>query len=83
MKQLQQISEKGNLAVRRLRLSKFEAGQPFMIYSRELPKNQIYLEFSNGLIQLAQVDSSKRDFQVIRNLTQFEAKTLRVKYKLA
>ena len=82
MTKLQNISEKGNFAVRQLRQQKFRAGQPFMIYSKELPTDQIYLELPNGVIHVARIKKGERDFLVLRDLNQGEANSLRIKYKL-
>lgn len=79
---LQQISQKGDLAVRWLRQQKFAMGQPFMIYSKDLPTQFVYLEFASGLIQLAEIKTDSRNFSIVRNLSIDEANAIREKFKL-
>jgi hypothetical protein len=82
MTALQVIEEKGNKAIRRLRKQKFANGHPFMINSRDLKRYQCYLEYSNGLIYLAELIPSTQEFTTVRELTPIEADFLRKKYRL-
>jgi len=58
------------------------AGQSFMIYSRDLPRSYVYLEFASGLIQVAEAVSGAHDFVIIRDLDWREASDLRDLYQL-
>jgi hypothetical protein len=79
---LEQISAKGYAAVRELRLQKFRAELPFMIYTRDLPSHQFYLEYANGLIQLAQISSDGQSYDIHRHLSISESDLIRQKYNL-
>lgn len=77
-----QIENKGNSAIRRLRMEKLQSGHPFMINSNELPSNEAYLEFPDGSITLVSIEKNSRDFVVIRHLTSSEKTILRSKFNL-
>ncbi|MCG2612673.1 hypothetical protein LZZ85_00215 [Terrimonas sp. NA20] len=83
MTKLKQISQKGDLAVRWLRQQKFKMGQPFMIYSKDLPMQFAYLEFASGLIQLAEIKTGSRNFSIVRDLSIAEANAICKKFKLS
>lgn len=53
-----------------------------MIYSKELSNQFVYLEFSTGAIQLAEVKTGARDFIIVRDLSAQEAAAVRKKFKL-
>lgn len=82
MKQMLEIQNAGTEAVKKLRLKKLKSGLPFMINSKDLPGNQCYLEFPDGLIKLVVVQKSAKDFTEIRILSFEEVETLRAKYNL-
>lgn len=82
MSELQKIKIKGNEAVRKLRKNKFLSNQPFMIYSRELPKNQVYLEYADGTMQLVEMTVGIQDFRFVRNLTTNESSLLLQRFNL-
>lgn len=81
MADLKIIENKGNEAVRKLRLQKLRSGHPFMINSKELLTSQCYLEYPNGVIKLVTIKKSSRDFDIIRELSVTEAQSLRKRYK--
>jgi hypothetical protein len=83
MTDFQQIEEKGNRAVRKLRKKKLSQGHPFMINSRELASNQAYLEFPSGSICLVCLEQKAKDFTIIRELSQVESGSLRQRYRLS
>jgi hypothetical protein len=76
------INEKGSEAVKQLRLKKLQNGQPFLIYSADLPKDQCYLEYPDGSIKLASFTKGAHDFIIIRELPENESLKVRVKYNL-
>jgi len=73
-------SKQGTIAVRKLREQKLKNGLPFMINTKELATNQCYLEYPNGSIKLIRVVNSKRDIDVIRELSDSEATDLRNRF---
>jgi hypothetical protein len=81
MTELKIMEKKGTEAVRKLRLQKLKTGYPFMINSKELLSNQCYLEYPDGVIKLVTFTKAARDFNVIRELSNIEANTLRSRYK--
>lgn len=82
LKSIKEIQNVGNEAVRRLRRQKLSSGHPFMINSKKLPKGQCYLEFPDGHIELASIASTKRDFHIIKQLTNGESIKIRRQYHL-
>lgn len=81
--EFKQLERTGTAAVKRLRLKKLQNGLPFMINSKELPGNQCYLEYPNGSIKLVTMDSSTRDFKVLRELSKGESAVILAKYHLS
>lgn len=81
--EFKQLERTGNAAIKRLRLKKLQDGLPFMINSRELPGNQCYLEYPGGTIKLVTMQSSSRDFKVLRELTPNEAAGILARYHLS
>jgi hypothetical protein len=82
METLQNTAAAGTKAVKRLRLQKLRARQPFMINSKSLPLGQFYIEYPSGIIQLAAMTESKRDYVILRELDVQEATNLRLLYGL-
>ncbi|KGO91353.1 hypothetical protein [Flavobacterium subsaxonicum] len=82
MNSIEEIKQIGATAVRKLRLKKLSAGQPFMINSRSLPQNQSYLEFPDSTIKIVTVAPGGRSFSEIRKLSAQEASEIRMAYKL-
>ncbi len=83
MNQLQEIERTGNAAVKKLRMNKLRKGHPFMINSKDLPSYQCYLEYPNGSIVLASITKAARDFTIIRQLSQLEENSIRLRYNLS
>ena len=81
--EFKQLERTGTAAVKRLRLKKLQDGLPFMINSKELPGNQCYLEYPNGSIKLVTMESSTRDFKVLRELSKAESALILAKYHLS
>lgn len=77
------IQNAGTEAVKKLRLEKLSQGMPFMINSRELPNEQCYLEYPTGIIKLAQMSASKKDFIILKEFSQKESSSIRNKFHLA
>ena len=82
METLQKTAIAGTKAVKRLRLQKLRAGRPFMINSKELPPGQFYIEYPSGIIKLAVISDSKRDYEILRELNSHEIEDLRSLYGL-
>jgi len=82
MIELKSIEKKGTEAVKKLRLRKLSSGHHFMINSKDLMTNQCYLEYPNGVIKLATIRKSARDFDIIRELTTEETQIIRRRYHL-
>jgi hypothetical protein len=80
---LQTIGKIGTEAVKELRLQKLRNGLPFMINSNDLEPRQCYLEFPDGVIQLAYLKKAANEFTMIRKLSLTEAQALRSKYGFA
>lgn len=72
----------GTDAVKRLRKKKLLLGYPFMINSKSLPAGQFYIEYPSGIIKLAVISKSKRDYEILRELNKQEAGKLRMKHDL-
>lgn len=73
---------KANNAIMELRRYKLMHGQFFMINSESLPQGQCYIEYPDGHISLATLNSTKRDFAIIRNLSTLEVKHVRDQFGL-
>jgi len=80
MQGLKELEIIGNDAVNQLRINDLKNGLPFMINSDELPTTECYLEYPDGHISLATLSASRRDFDIIRNLSAKETVILRKKY---
>lgn len=65
--------------VKKLREQKLRAGQPFMINTKELGTKECYLEYPDGVIVLVSAQQSKTDINILRKLSDDEAKDLRRK----
>jgi len=68
--------------VRRLRRKKLESGQPFLIWSNKLPKNQSYLEYPDQSIKIVTVSSNLKSFTIVRELTNVQAQQIRREFNL-
>jgi hypothetical protein len=82
---MQALKEKeiaGTNAVKRLRKQKLKQGHPFMINSKTLPQGQFYIEFPSGIIKLAVISESKKDYIILRELSTKEIAFLRTQYGL-
>src|SRR6476620_2572424 len=82
METLQIKESAGTDAVKKLRKKKLLLGHPFMINSKTLPAGQFYIEYPSGIIKLAVISESKRDFEILRKLNSHEAAELRMKHDL-
>lgn len=71
------LEQSGLLAIQLLRRNKLKHGHPFMINSHKLPDDQCYLEYPDGSIQLVTMCRSKKDFEVIRELSTEEQTSIR------
>jgi len=69
-------------AVRRLRISKLRNGHPFLIYSKDLPTRQAYLEFPEGKILLVTVKVGEQEFTTLRELSKDENSAIRTELNL-
>ncbi len=82
METLQIKQSAGTDAVKKLRKKKLLLGYPFMINSKTLPAGQFYIEYPSGVIKLAVISKSKRDYEILRELNSEEAGELRIKHDL-
>jgi hydrogenase maturation factor HypF (carbamoyltransferase family) len=73
----------GKVAVRKLRMRKHHAGQPFMINSKDLPAKQSYLEYPDHSIRIVSIASDNRSFVTISELSRDEADKIRSKFNLS
>ena len=74
IEELKVISE---TVVRRLRRKKLDSGKPFLLWSKELPKDQSYLEYPDNSIKVVSIGPDLRSFYIIRELTQDQADKVR------
>lgn len=77
MTRVQQLEQIGHKAILELRLNKLSRGKPFMINSNNLPSHQCYMEYADGKITIEQINGSRHDFEVVRELSAEEAAGLR------
>lgn len=82
MSNLESLESIGTNAVKKLRLKKLRAGQPFMINSKELPSKQSYMEFPDHSIRIVSVAPDTRSFITISKLSQQEADSIRRRFNL-
>ncbi|MEO6869491.1 MAG: hypothetical protein ABI168_07590 [Ginsengibacter sp.] len=68
--------------IRLIRKEKLSQGLPFMINSDELPSYQCYLEYPDGSIKIAEVDSRDSDFKIVGELDFLNAEVFKRKLKL-
>ena len=76
-------SNRGTIAVRKLREKKLKNGLPFMINTKELASNQCYMEYPNGTIKLMTVINSTKEIDFLRELSLTEADNLRSRLHLS
>jgi hypothetical protein len=77
------LEQSGLLALQHLRRDKLKNGHPFMINSSKLPVGQCYLEFPDGTIQIVTLSRTKKDFEVVRELSIEEQTSIRNMLQLA
>lgn len=80
---LQYNEAKATEAVKQLRKRKLLSGHPFMINTHDFGTDHCYLEFPDGSIKLAKIESSAKDYSILRELTPIEAETLRRRFDLS
>jgi len=68
--------------VRRHRINKLRSGQPFLIYSKDLPSRHAYLEFPGGRIVLVTLERGEHDFTTVKELTREESMAVRSRLDL-
>lgn len=83
MTAIEHIEYTGTEAVKKLRLNKLKNGHFFMINSKELGFNQCYLEYPDGSIFVAFLNSSDRNFSIIRVLSPDEEQQIRNRFGFA
>jgi hypothetical protein len=79
----EKLEQSGLFAIRLLRKTKLEQGHPFMINSPALPEDQCYLELPSGIIQLVRLNRSKKDFEVVRELSPKEQSSIKKMLQIA
>ncbi len=70
------------LAVERLREDSFDKNYPFLLGNMKLPKGHSYLEFLDGRIIIASFSENKKEYHIVRTLTDTEFHELRETYNL-
>lgn len=76
MSNLEHLKEVSNSIVLKLRKQKLDKGQPFLIRSSKLPKNQSYIEYPNHLVKIVIVSSDKRSFDVVQEFNIRQSKDI-------
>ena len=71
------LEKSGLLALKVLRKTKLASGHPFMINSHQLPVDQCFMEYPNGLIQVVMICNDRKDFKVVRDLSSKEQNSIR------
>lgn len=82
MSDLEILEKTGTDAVKRLRKKELEAGNPFMINSKELPAKQSYLEYPDHTISIVTVAPDSRSFTIVRKLSYTQAQSVRHRFNL-
>jgi hypothetical protein len=77
-----ELEKQAASAVERLREESFDKSLPFILGNMELPKEQFYLEFSDGQIIIATFTENKKEYNSIHRLSESESYELREKYNL-
>jgi hypothetical protein len=77
MTKIEKLQKAANEAIKLLRKQKHSQGFPFMINSGKLETHQCFLEFPDGIIKIVEVDKSRMDFKVVRELKKQESDNLR------
>jgi hypothetical protein len=74
---IEELKAISNTVVRRLRKKKLDNGQPFLIWSNKLPKNQSYLEYPDHSIKVVTVAPNLKSFTIIKELTTKQSQVIR------
>jgi len=82
MSDLEILNKTGTDAVTRLRQRTLAAGEPFMINSKDLPATQSYLEYPDHSISIVTVASDLHSFDIVRKLSNTEARAIRSRFNL-
>ena len=82
MNSIDELKAISNTAVRRLRLQKLKNGKPFLVWSRELPQNQSYMEFPDHSIKIVTLSADSKSFTIIQQLEESQAQILRTELAL-
>lgn len=82
MSDLEVLEQTGTEAVKRLRKKELEAGNTFMINSKDLPAKQSYLEYPDGSINVVTVAPDSRSFVSLRKLSSAQAQAVRRRFNL-
>lgn len=82
MSDLEVLEQTGTDAVKRLRKQELEAGNPFMINSKDLPAKQSYLEYPDSTISIVTVADDARSFATVRKLSARQAQIVRHRFNL-
>ncbi len=72
----------GLIAIQIIRKEKLMSGHPFMINSPLLPAGQCYLEYPDGSIQIVTLSRSRKDFDLVRILSEQETTSLKTRLQL-
>lgn len=79
---IEELKAISSTVVRRLRRQKLDNGNPFLIWSNKLPKNQSYLEFPDHSIKIVTLATNLKSFTIIRELTKGQAQIIRKELNL-
>ena len=80
---LKQLETSGRNAIRTLRENQFKLGEPFMINSKQLPTDQCYLEYPDGLITLVTLSKKESDLKVIATYSTEQSMAIRKQFNLS
>ena len=79
---IEELKTISGTVVRRLRKQKLEKGNPFLIWSDKLPKDQSYLEYPDRSIKIVTIAPDLRSITVIRKLSARQAQDIRQELNL-
>jgi len=77
MRQLTEIEKRAQIAVSKLRKETLEKGEPFMIYSKDLPERMYYMEYPDGTMKIVTASHKLKDFVVEKELLPEQADLIR------
>jgi hypothetical protein len=77
MRQLTEIEKRAQAAVSKLRKETLQKGEPFMIYSKDLPERMYYMEYPDGKMKIVTACHKLKDFVVEEDVKPKQAALIR------